>query len=88
MRRLQSQRADVTTRLESLSHREREVMDLLIAGNHSKQIAAKLNIGEKTVAKHRARVFEKMRIDSVAALVHLAYSCDFAANDLEAAWSS
>ena len=46
-----------------------------IAGHHSKQIAAKLNIGEKTVAKHRARVFEKMRIDSVAALVHLAYTC-------------
>jgi two-component system, LuxR family, response regulator FixJ len=87
VRRQQAQRADVTTRLESLSHREREVMDLLIAGNHSKQIATKLNIGEKTVAKHRARVFEKMRIDSVAALVHLAYSCDFATNDAEMAWS-
>lgn len=88
-RRLQAQRADVAVRLESLSHREREVMDLLIAGNHSKQIAAKLHIGEKTVAKHRARVFEKMHIDSVAALVHLAYSCDFAPNGLDAelAWS-
>lgn len=69
-----TQQANVTQRLASLSHREREVMDLLIAGNHSKQIAAKLNIGEKTVAKHRARVFEKMRIDSVAGLVHLAYT--------------
>jgi FixJ family two-component response regulator len=70
-----TQQANVAQRLASLSHREREVMNLLIAGDHSKQIAAKLNIGEKTVAKHRARVFEKMRIDSVAGLVHLAYTC-------------
>ena len=88
-RRLQAQRADVNVRLDSLSHREREVMDLLIAGNHSKQIASKLQIGEKTVAKHRARIFEKMRIDGVAALVHLAYSCGFAVTgtDLELSWS-
>jgi len=75
-RHRETQRADMAERLTSLSHREREVMGLLIAGNHSKQIASKLNIGEKTVAKHRARVFEKMRIDGVAALVHLAYTCD------------
>jgi len=73
-RHRETQRSNVSERLASLSHREREVMDLLIAGHHSKQIAAKLNIGEKTVAKHRARVFEKMRIDSVAGLVHLAYT--------------
>lgn len=73
-RHRETQQANVVERLGSLSHREREVMDLLIAGNHSKQIASKLNIGEKTVAKHRARVFEKMRVDSVAALVHLAYT--------------
>ena len=75
-RHRESQLADMAHRLGALSQREREVMDLLIAGNHSKQIAARLCIGEKTVAKHRARVFEKMRVDSVAALVHLAYNCD------------
>ncbi|MBN1590733.1 MAG: response regulator transcription factor [Pirellulales bacterium] len=75
-RHRETQQGDVTERLAALSHREREVMELLIAGDHSKQIAAKLKIGEKTVAKHRARVFEKMRTDSVAALVHLAYTCD------------
>ena len=73
-RHRENQRSDITERLATLSHREREVMELLISGNHSKQIAAKLQIGEKTVAKHRARVFEKMRIDSVAGLVHLAYT--------------
>jgi len=77
-RRRLAQRATVAERLEQLSHREREVMDLLIAGNHSKQIASRLQIGEKTVAKHRARVFDKMRVDSVASLVHLAYTCEFA----------
>lgn len=82
-RRLESQRAEVAIRIEALSHREREVMDLLIAGNHSKQIASKLCIGEKTVAKHRAHIFEKMRIDSVATLVHLAYTCDFAPDSLD-----
>jgi two-component system, LuxR family, response regulator FixJ len=88
-RRLQTQRADVNFRLDSLSHREREVMDLLVIGKSAKQIAAKLNIGEKTVAKHRARVFGKMRVDSVAALVHLAYSCDISVPglDSEPIWS-
>jgi FixJ family two-component response regulator len=79
-RHRESQRADLASRLGSLSQREREVMELLIVGKHAKQIASKLKIGEKTVAKHRARVFEKMRIDSVAALVHLAYSCDLISN--------
>ncbi|MBN2024013.1 MAG: response regulator transcription factor [Pirellulales bacterium] len=82
-RRRNAQRADVAARLDLLSHREREVMDLLIAGNHAKQIAAKLQIGEKTVAKHRARVFDKMGVDSVATLVHLAYHCDFATPTLD-----
>jgi len=63
--------AGFLTRLDTLSRREREVMDLLVVGNHGKQIAAKFGIGEKTVAKHRSRVFEKLQIDSVAELVHL-----------------
>ena len=80
-RHQETQQSNMADRLASLSHREREVMNLLIAGNHSKQIASKLKIGEKTVAKHRARVFEKMRIDSAAALVHLAYTCGLITTD-------
>ena len=64
-------RVGFLTRLDTLSRREREVMDLLVAGNHVKQIATKFGIGEKTVAKHRSRVFDKLHIDSVADLVHL-----------------
>jgi two-component system, LuxR family, response regulator FixJ len=63
--------ADVAARVEKLSGRQREVFDLLVAGKHSKQIAGELGIGEKTVAKHRAYVLEKMQVDGVVELVRL-----------------
>ena len=64
-------KAELADRIEKLSARQREVLDLLVAGKHSKQIAAELGIGEKTVAKHRAGVLEKMRADNVVELVRL-----------------
>jgi FixJ family two-component response regulator len=48
-------------------------MDHVIEGRLNKQIAASLNIGVKTVKVHRGRVMSKMRVRSVAQLVHL---CD------------
>jgi RNA polymerase sigma factor (sigma-70 family) len=63
--------AELADRLETLSDRQREVLDLLLAGKHTKQIANELGIGEKTVAKHRALVIEKMQVDSVVDLVRL-----------------
>ena len=63
--------AELTTRLERLSGRQHEVFNLLVAGRHSKQIASELGIGEKTVAKHRASVLEKMQVDNVVELVRL-----------------
>jgi FixJ family two-component response regulator len=69
----QARRADVEVRLAALSRREREVMGLLVVGRHAKQIAAELKISEKTVAKHRAKVFEKMGVDSIAELVQLSW---------------
>jgi two-component system, LuxR family, response regulator FixJ len=63
--------ADMAARIERLSTRQREVFELLLTGKHSKQIAAELGIGEKTVAKHRAGVLEKMQVDSVVELVRL-----------------
>ena len=64
-------KSELMARLERLSARQREVLDLLVAGKHSKQIAGELGIGEKTVAKHRAGVLEKMQVDSVVGLVRL-----------------
>ena len=62
---------ELAARLKTLSARQREVLDLLVAGKHTKQIASELGIGEKTVAKHRALVIEKMQADSVVDLVRL-----------------
>lgn len=61
----------ITTRLDRLSAREREVMERVVLGRLNKQIAAELGIAEKTVKIHRGRVMEKMEVQSVAALVHL-----------------
>jgi two-component system, LuxR family, response regulator FixJ len=63
--------SELASRMERLSIRQNEVLKLLIAGKHSKQIASELGIGEKTVAKHRASVLEKMQVDNVVELVRL-----------------
>jgi FixJ family two-component response regulator len=64
-------KGELSRQVERLSARQREVLDLLVAGERSKQIARQLGIGEKTVAKHRASVLEKMQVDSVVDLVRL-----------------
>jgi FixJ family two-component response regulator len=69
----ESELADVRGRLARLSPREHEVMNHVIRGRLNKQIAADLDIGVKTVKVHRGRVMAKMKVRSVAQLVHL---CD------------
>ena len=59
----------ISYRLEQLTQREREVMDLVVAGKLNKQIADELNISMKTVEAHRARVMEKMNVRTLAELV-------------------
>jgi two-component system CheB/CheR fusion protein len=71
-----SHKTDLARQVERLSARQREVLDLLMAGQPSKQIARQLSIGEKTVAKHRATVLEKMQVDNVVALVRLFADAD------------
>jgi FixJ family two-component response regulator len=63
--------SDIDTRISGLTDREREVMELVVAGKLSKQIAAELGISKKTVDVHRARVMHKMKVDSLAELVEL-----------------
>ncbi|MCB1957104.1 MAG: response regulator transcription factor, partial [Rhodocyclaceae bacterium] len=63
------QDADVARRLDQLTQREREVLELIITGKLNKQIADTLGISIKTVEVHRARVMEKMGVQSLAELV-------------------
>lgn len=59
----------ITHRIEQLTQREREVMQLVVAGKLNKQIADTLEISMKTVEAHRARVMEKMGVRTLAELV-------------------
>jgi RNA polymerase sigma factor (sigma-70 family) len=56
-------------RLTSLTEREREVMDFVVDGLSSKQIAKKLGISFKTIEAHRARIMKKMGMPSVPHLI-------------------
>lgn len=57
--------------IDSLSPREREVLDLVTTGLLNKQIAAELNVSEITIKLHRRQVMEKMRAGSLAELVKM-----------------
>ena len=59
-------------RFDSLSERQRQVMELAVAGLSSKEIGVRLNISTKTVENHRAWVMERIRARNLAELVRLA----------------
>src|SRR5258708_11571321 len=64
--------AGLRQRYRSLTPRERDVMNHVIAGMLNKQSAAELNIVEKTIKFHRANIMAKMQADSLAELVRMA----------------
>jgi len=59
-------------RYARLTPREREVLTHLISGQLNKQVAGDLNIAERTIKLHRARIFEKLETDSMAGLTRIA----------------
>jgi FixJ family two-component response regulator len=63
---------EIQSRVETLTAREREVMNLVVKGLLNKQVAFELGTVEKTVKVHRARVMDKMKVESLADLVRLA----------------
>jgi two-component system response regulator FixJ len=68
-RTVTAERGVVLERLAHLTTREREVMELLVAGKSSKEIAVAMNVSVRTVEGHRRMVFSKMNVFSAAQLV-------------------
>ena len=71
MREALRARDDIRARIGELTPREREVLDLVTAGKANKVIAGDLNVSQRTVEIHRARVMEKMNANSLAHLVRM-----------------
>jgi len=63
--------ARIQAHLESLTPREREVLDLMTLGKQNKVIGQDLGVSPRTIEIHRARVMEKMGAHSVAELVRM-----------------
>ncbi len=66
-----ARRAEVQRRMETLTPREKQVMDLVVEGEANKVMAIDLGLSERTVEIHRAKVMEKMGARSVAHLVKM-----------------
>ena len=86
VRREQAKFSEMRARLDTLTPREREVLEHVVAGELNKQIAGDMGITEATVKMHRARVMAKMKVQSVAELARLAERCGIrGTNSLESA---
>jgi FixJ family two-component response regulator len=62
-------RRELADRYALLSPREREVLERVVTGALNKQMAAALGTSERTIKAHRARIMQKMQVDSLAELV-------------------
>jgi FixJ family two-component response regulator len=61
----------IAQRLRSLTNREREVLDHLLKGKLNKEIALDLNVSQRTIEAHRARIREKTRTRGIVDLVRM-----------------
>ena len=64
--------AELRTRLDSLTERERQIMALVVSGQLNKQIAAELAVSQMTVKVHRGQIMRKLRAKSLPELVRMA----------------
>jgi two-component system response regulator FixJ len=70
--RRELERAEIEGRLAALSHRERDVLEGLVAGQANKQIAFQLGISPRTIEIYRANLMTKMQAASLSELVRMA----------------
>jgi len=72
VRSAREQRDEIAARLALLTARERQVLEMIVAGRLNKQAAAEIGTAEKTVKFHRANVMRKMGVRTLADLVKIA----------------
>ncbi len=70
----QTQRSTIAERLARLTARERQVLDLVVAGQLNKEIAMQLDISQRTVEIHRHKVMQKMNTDSIVDLARMLFT--------------
>ena len=67
----EAEKSETGQLMAKLTPREREVMELVVAGRHNKEIADTLGISVRTVEVHKARIMVKLGVDGVSGLVRL-----------------
>ena len=77
---LDLQKNALKVRLKTLTPKEYEVLQLMIAGDANKVIARKLDCSIRTIENHRQKVFHKMKADSLAELVRMAVALGIVPN--------
>lgn len=72
---MQTAMQSIESRLATLSARERQIMELVVRGNTSADIAARVFLSPKTVETYRSRLMRKLEVSDVTGLVRLAMRC-------------
>lgn len=70
------QEQEFATGVAQLTPREQEVMELVIAGRHNREIATTLGISVRTVEVHKTRMMDKLRVESLAQLLRMSMERD------------
>ncbi len=73
-RKMRLIRVDIAEKLKTLTPRERKIVDLIVSGMTTKQIAAQLKVSTQAIDAHRSKAMKKLDVSSVAELARLLFS--------------